>query len=197
VDTATYASATTGVSVNLGSAGVQNTGGAGVDTLTAVENLSGSALDDTLSGNNAANVLDGGAGNDTLDGGAADDTLKGGAGRDVMTGGTGNDLFVFGPGSLIDVADSTVNAVNFGAQPLVDRINDFDANPAGGQDLIDLSAFGITSANFNTRVNIVNVGAIPGTNPVADTLLRIAGQGEIWLDGIASNTIDATDFLLA
>ena len=43
-----------------------------------------------------------------------------------MNGGAGNDTFVFGPG--------------FGA----DTINGFDANPTGGQDLLDISDLGVT-----------------------------------------------------
>ena len=70
-DTATYADAYAGVSVNLAIATAQNTIGAGVDTLKNFENLTGSNLNDTLTGNAAANILNGGAGNDSLNGGPA------------------------------------------------------------------------------------------------------------------------------
>jgi Ca2+-binding RTX toxin-like protein len=61
-----------------------------------IENLIGSAFNDTLIGDAVAgsvtdNRLDGGAGNDTLQGGAGNDTLIGGAGNDVLNGGTGID----------------------------------------------------------------------------------------------------------
>jgi len=68
MDTASYANAGSAVSVNLALPGAQNTGGAGTDTLTAIENLTGSAHHDTLIGDGNANILTGGAGNDTLDG---------------------------------------------------------------------------------------------------------------------------------
>ena len=46
------------------------------DTFTSIENLSGSAFDDTLTGDTADNVLEGGDGADTLDGGAGADTAS-------------------------------------------------------------------------------------------------------------------------
>jgi Ca2+-binding RTX toxin-like protein len=92
IDTAVYALARAGVLVSLAQAGAQSTGGAGVDTLRAIENLIGSDFDDRLTGDDGANVLYGLAGNDTLLGGSGDDILIGGSGRDVLDGGEGFDL---------------------------------------------------------------------------------------------------------
>ncbi|MCW5732497.1 MAG: VCBS domain-containing protein [Enhydrobacter sp.] len=83
IDTASYAGATAGLTVNLGTAGPQNTGGAGTDTLSNFENLTGSASADVLTGNSGDNVLNGGAGDDTLVGGGGNDTLIGGDGNDT------------------------------------------------------------------------------------------------------------------
>ena len=91
-DTASYAAATSGVTVNLALTTAQNTVGAGTDTLTAIENLTGSGFNDVLTGDGANNLLTGGNGNDTLDGGAGNDSLLGGAGNDTLTGGLGNDV---------------------------------------------------------------------------------------------------------
>ena len=79
-DTALYASAASAVIVNLtlGTA----TGGDGADTLKNIENVSGSAFNDTLVGDQYPNTLDGGPGDDTLSGGPGNDVLVGGAGRD-------------------------------------------------------------------------------------------------------------------
>ncbi|CAI8861233.1 retention module-containing protein [Pseudomonas sp. IT-P176] len=88
IDTASYAHASAGVVVNLGLLGAQNTGGAGLDTLTGIENLIGSTFDDTLIGNSNANTLTGGLGNNTLTGGGGADTfqwLHGNSGHDVVT----------------------------------------------------------------------------------------------------------------
>lgn len=47
---------------------------AGGDTLVGIENVIGSAFDDSLTGNSGANILRGGAGDDLLDGGAGVDS---------------------------------------------------------------------------------------------------------------------------
>ena len=93
IDTANYAHATAGVTVNLGLTGAQNTLGAGTDTLTGIEKLTGSNFNDTLTGDNNSNVIDGGLGNDTLNGGGGDDFLIGGLGNNTLTGGAGADTF--------------------------------------------------------------------------------------------------------
>ena len=84
-DTADYATAGAAVTVSLALATAQNTGGAGSDTLSGIENLVGSAFNDTLTGSSAANLLQGGVGNDTLAGGAGDDVLQGGDGTDTAS----------------------------------------------------------------------------------------------------------------
>ncbi|MGG7651278.1 retention module-containing protein [Pseudomonas sp. ES4] len=93
VDTASYAHATAGVTVNLGVLGAQNTAGAGTDTLTAIENLTGSNFNDSLTGDNHSNIINGGLGNDMLNGGDGDDFLIGGLGNNTLTGGSGADTF--------------------------------------------------------------------------------------------------------
>src|SRR6185503_4030864 len=83
IDTLSYEHATAGVTVNLALTVAQNTSGAGTDTLSSFENLTGSAFNDVLTGSTAANVLTGGAGNDTLNGGVGNDTLEGGSGTNT------------------------------------------------------------------------------------------------------------------
>ena len=78
-DTASYATAGSGVTVSLAIAGPQDTVGAGLDTLIGIERLIGSSSNDTLTGDGLANRIDGGAGDDTIDGGAGNDILIGGA----------------------------------------------------------------------------------------------------------------------
>ncbi|CAG8865173.1 retention module-containing protein [Pseudomonas fluorescens] len=93
IDTASYAHASAGVTVDLSLLGGQNTLGAGSDTLTGIENLTGSNFNDTLTGDNNGNVINGGLGNDILNGGGGDDWLIGGLGNNTLTGGTGADTF--------------------------------------------------------------------------------------------------------
>src|SRR5262249_52349305 len=57
IDTADYTSAASAVTVSLLLTTAQNTLGAGTDTLSGFENLTGSAFDDTLTGNNDVNVV--------------------------------------------------------------------------------------------------------------------------------------------
>ena len=79
MDTATYANASAGVTVNLSNTGVQNTVGAGNDTIINIENLIGSDFNDTLTGDDKANIISGGTGNDTLYGGDGNDTINSGS----------------------------------------------------------------------------------------------------------------------
>lgn len=103
IDTASYSDAGSKVSVDLSLLGAQNTLGSGSDTLVAIENLTGSAFDDTLTGNDLVNKLIGGDGGDQLSGGIGDDQLYGEAGDDILIGGAGNDKMDGGLG--IDTAD--------------------------------------------------------------------------------------------
>ncbi|TWC34957.1 Ca2+-binding RTX toxin-like protein [Pseudomonas sp. SJZ079] len=131
-------------------------------------------------GNGLANEIRGGAGNDMLRGGAGDDMLVGGAGNDSLIGGTGNDVLVGGAGD-----DNFAFGVGFGN----DIIMDFDANPVGGQDLLNIAALGVTAASFAANVTIADVGA--------DTLVSVGG-GTIRLVGINdATTITQADFILA
>jgi Ca2+-binding RTX toxin-like protein len=121
LDSVSYTGASTAVSVSLAITTAQNTGGAGSDTLTAIEHLEGSNHNDTLTGGTAANLLSGGLGNDDLNGNAGNDTLNGGDGDDTLTGGTGDDNLVGGTGldwAYYNGAGSavTVNLATRGAQ---------------------------------------------------------------------------------
>ncbi|WP_414923008.1 beta strand repeat-containing protein, partial [Pseudomonas sp. IT-P294] len=93
IDTVSYAHATAGVTVDLSLTTAQNTGGAGTDTLTGIENLVGSNFNDSLTGDSHNNVINGGLGDDILNGGGGDDILIGGLGNNTLTGGPGADTF--------------------------------------------------------------------------------------------------------
>ena len=107
-DTASYAGSSAAVTVSL-AAGATNTGGdAEGDTLSNIENLTGSAHWDVLNGDAGNNVLRGEAGNDqlrgadgadTLYGGTGNDRLWGDAGADTLYGDNGNDTLEGGDGN--------------------------------------------------------------------------------------------------
>ncbi len=75
-----------GVKVNLAR---HRARGDGHDRLYRVEDLEGSAFDDTLIGNGKANDIDGGAGDDAIRGGGGKDRLIGGQGSDRCNGAKG------------------------------------------------------------------------------------------------------------
>ncbi|MGE4254642.1 MAG: hypothetical protein AB7E84_05435 [Xanthobacteraceae bacterium] len=150
------------------------------DSLSSIENAIGGSGNDTITGNGAANRLDGRGGDDIIEAGGGNDIVMGGTGNDTMNGGAGNDIFVF--------------ATGFGS----DEILQFDANPAGGQDLLDISAFGLTAATFSARVTISYSGG--------NTLVTIDGDPgqSIRLVGISTaasrdgngTSITQSDFIL-
>ena len=165
-DTVDFSGSTAGVRVDLGVAlnAVPGLGGyAQGDLISGVENVVGSDFADTLVGD---------AGDNRLEGGAGDDVLEGGGGADTVVGGGGSDTFVFAPG--------------FGN----DRIEDFGGEPADGQDLLDISAVGVTADDFRGRVTITEVGA--------DALVTIDGDPNqtILLAGIGDAAITQQDFVL-
>lgn len=94
IDTVDYSNSagTRGVRIDLRITGVQDTLGAGRDTIINVENVTGTKFADTLTGTLGDNLLSGGAGNDTLYGLAGQDRMFGGAGNDKLYGGDGNDI---------------------------------------------------------------------------------------------------------
>ena len=81
-DIASYAGAAAAVVVSLKLN--KSSGGAGIDTLTAIEGLIGSDKNDTLTGFTAADTIKAGKGNDTVDGGAGANNLDGGEGEDTL-----------------------------------------------------------------------------------------------------------------
>jgi Ca2+-binding RTX toxin-like protein len=89
-DLASYGDSDEGVTVRLW-AGDGTGGTAQGDTLTGIEDLSGSDFGDTLVGDEGDNRLFGGAGPDALWGNSGDDVLIGGAGGDALFGQAGFD----------------------------------------------------------------------------------------------------------
>ena len=109
IDTVTYEHALAGVTVSLALTTAQNTLGAGIDTLSGLENLTGSAFNDTLLGTAGDNVLIGLGGNDTLNGGAGADTLLGGTGHDTYVVDNVGDVVNETGGDGIDTVQASIS----------------------------------------------------------------------------------------
>jgi Ca2+-binding RTX toxin-like protein len=172
-DTASYFSATTGVTAHLDVAGL-NTGDAAGDTYIGIENLDGSEFDDVLYGDNGWNVLVGRNGNDRLFGLDGNDTLLGGKDADHLFGGVGAD-YLDGGGDFdlahYDEAKSSVTAVLF--NPLL------NAGEAGGDIYVGIE--GLVGSNFNDiLVGDAGANELRGLDN-DDTL--VGGEGADLLDG--------------
>ena len=90
IDTVSYRNSKAGVTVDLGTAAQSDSATdsyARGDTLTGIDNVTGSNHADTLKGDSDANVINGGKGNDTLTGSGGDDIFKveRGHGKDEIT----------------------------------------------------------------------------------------------------------------
>ncbi len=106
-DMAGYFNATSAVGVDL-STGTYSGGAAG-DTLIGIENIGGSAFNDTLTGNALNNFIDGGNGNDNIFGMDGNDSLNGGLGNDLIDGGggLGDNAGYFGALAAVDASLAT------------------------------------------------------------------------------------------
>ena len=154
-DTASYFDAGAGVVVSLLITVGQDTGDAGVDILSGIENLNGSEFSDTLIGNAGNNVLDG----------------LGDA--DVMIGGLGSDTYV-----VDDAGDMVTELAGQGTDKVRSFIG-FDLSIAGANvenlDLVgtgNIDGIGNALANTiigNSGANVLD-GGIDATASIVDQL---------------------------
>ena len=211
-DTASFVNAftagsTTGVTVDLNVQGTaQNTVAAGNDTLTGIENLIGSALNDTLTGNADANVIEGGLGNDTMIGGAGDDTasyasaaagvtvslaLQGAAQNTVSAGMDTISGFQNLQGSAFNdtlTGDAAENVLSGGNGD--DTLNP-GANASGAVDLLDGGAGSDTAsfAGYTAGVTATLAGAADGTASVGGSQIAALRGIENLLGGEGNDTL--------
>jgi parallel beta-helix repeat protein len=171
-----------------GSAGRDNiAAGAGNDTIyggNGRDSIYGGDGNDNLFGDADNDMIEGNAGNDRIDGGSGADSLFGGAGIDTLIGGTGNDRFTGGAGDDVFRYDTSGN---MGA----DIITDFDSNPVGGQDVIDISGRWYTAAQIGTAITVV----ASGTNTIVTFVTGTLAGTSITLNATTPSSITASDFV--
>ncbi|MBA4490084.1 M10 family metallopeptidase [Paracoccus sp. S1E-3] len=191
-DTAVYIGAT-GVLVDLARP-ERNTGDAAGDRLISIENVIGTAGEDTLRGTAYDNRLVGGAGNDQLDGDWGVDILEGGAGNDVLRGGAGSDRLFGGDGAdriVVDFGQDRVRGgdgadvflFHGGQMTLVDFTDNVD-------DLVIYRA-AVADADL-TKAEILDNAKIVG----GDMLLYLTPSRLIRLEGVTDVSTLADDLFL-
>lgn len=206
VDTATYADAAVRVNVSLLLQGQSQTTGVSSDTLTRVENLTGSAFADVLTGDTGDNLLTGGYGADILWGGYGvdmlygnqdddvlygnqdDDALYGGQGSDVLYGGQGADVLQGGAGADILFGNLGADTFRYTATA--------DSTPTGSDTIADFS----TAQGDKIDLRAVHTGGLADsftiTSSATQTFLEvhvIGGDMRIALTG--ANVLALTDIL--
>jgi Ca2+-binding RTX toxin-like protein len=188
-DTASYATTTAGVTVDL-AAGTASGTESGSDTLISIENAVGGSGNDVLTGDTGDNVLTGGAGDDTLTGGAGIDTVSYAA----TTAGVTVDLSA-GTASGTESGSDTLSGIETvvggsGADTLTGDAGDNVLTGGAGDDTItggdgdDTASYAATAAGVTVDLA---AGTATGTESGSDTLSGIetvvGGSGADTLTG--------------
>jgi Ca2+-binding RTX toxin-like protein len=179
IDTADYSLSTKAVDVSLAIGVAQAVNSVETDTLTNIENLTGSAFRDTLTGDAGNNVLTGGLGADHLNGGGGSDTFVYAAAgeststtRDVITG--------FDASSDNFGLTFAVNAVNAEVTSGLLSLGHFDADLASAIGASELGAhdavlFTPTSGNLSgDTFLIIDVNGQAGYQAGEDLVIQLA-----------------------
>ena len=172
-DTASYATASSAVRVSLALQDrSQDTGGAGDDRLSSMENLLGSAYADSLSGDGGDNRIDGGGGDDRLAGGLGVDTAvyasaaagvrvslatsriqnTGAGGRDVLAGFENLEGSAFGDGLRGNAASNRLIGGG-GADTLIASAGNDSLDGGEGSDTVSY-------AGFTTAISVGAFGGV-------------------------------------
>jgi Ca2+-binding RTX toxin-like protein len=160
-DTVIYTSSGAAVVVNL--ATNVNTGGhAAGDSLTAIENITGSSFADTITGDGNANTLDGGAGADSL------------------TGGTGNDVY-----GVDDAGDIVVELAGQGTDEIRTTLTSYSIAALANIENLTFVGLGNFTGTGNTSANSITGGTGNDTlngGTGADTMVGGAGNDVYTVD---------------
>jgi Ca2+-binding RTX toxin-like protein len=213
IDTVSYSLSTAAVSINISASTVIGvvanaaTGGAGNDTLSNFEDITGSAFSDILIGDGNANVINGGDGNDLLMGGAGADTLNGGNGTDTASYANALSAIavtINGAGTLGDANGDTLSGIeNLVGSDFDDVLTGDSGNNmivgGAGNDVIN-GVGGVDTISYLTAaaavsVNLSNAGVNATGGAGNDTLTNFeniigSNLNDILTGDGASNTIE-------
>lgn len=177
-DTADYSLSGAGVTVSLALAVAQAVNASETDTLTNIENLTGSAFRDTLTGDGGNNVLTGGLGMDHLNGGGGLDSFVYGSAEE-STSRTHDTITGFD--ALTDTFDLsfTVNAIDAEVTSGFLTSGHFDSNLASAIGASQLGAhdavlFDVTSGSFSgDTFLVVDVNGVAGYQAGEDLVIQL------------------------
>jgi Ca2+-binding RTX toxin-like protein len=206
IDTANYAESAAAVTVSLLS-DTASGGDAQGDELNAIENLTGSAHNDTLWGDDGVNVLSGGDGNDQLKGFGGADTLNGGNGNDSLNGGTGADQMNGGEGAdtfYVDNAGDTISDASSGTFDVVYTTTSYTLSAGADIELFRTSDAASTAGialtgNASSQEIIGNAGANAINGGLGNDILTGLGGDDsfIFSTALGASNIDTiTDYAL-
>ena len=158
-----------------------------------IENVVGSAGNDSITGSDADNLIDAGAGDDTVLAAAGADTITGGLGSDDLDGGFGPDLYLFvNP----DVAETDIlrdaggsDALDFSALADGITINLDAARPT--DTLVTSALLTVVDPDRNTYERVTGTDFNDAFNGSAgdDTLIGLAGN-DTFIDGAGNDLLD-------
>ncbi|MBT7745754.1 MAG: hypothetical protein HN725_10715 [Alphaproteobacteria bacterium] len=194
---------TNGVTVNLSSGTATDTFG-NTDTLSNIEQVTGTANADSLTGDSNNNALIGLGGADGLSGGAGDDSFRVQSNTDIVSGesingGTGTDTILFDSTSatsvsLVGATLTSIEFIDFGSstgsglrQTLsVDNtvnldaevIQNFTVGSGSTTDIFDWTS-SAKSGNGTTTASGSDITLLETTSLVSDSLLATTSNGAI------------------
>jgi hypothetical protein len=175
--------------------------GSAISTATKVQNVTGSAGDDTITGGAGNDIIVGGDGNDSITGGTGIDNLSGGSGNDIfvvattgtgftglttaeaVSGGVGNDSLQFAAGTLVIAAADLVNVSG------IETIELQNSSQTASLTLTD--AF--FSANGSTTLAVTATTQTTGATTLAASTLTAANSVQLNMsktDNSAGNVIN-------
>ena len=189
-DTASYATADAGVTIDLTSEDAQDTGGAGTDTLTEIEGVVGSEHDDVFAfstpTDGATYTVDGNGGSNTID-------LSGFDSADVQFTEGGMSVSL-GDGQAFSIEYTNVDTIEFGDDTATVLSGDHAATTADGTGglfldgdvafQLDLDGAGSVDWSYDADSDTLTISDTDGTTLSSDIAVRDLGNSSVAIDSV-------------